>query len=513
MKTLKIILALFIGVFLSTSCADEYLDTIPTDQTGTATVFETTENAKLAINGINKLMTRQYLGSQGFNGEGTIKMYYGNYPGNHFFVNLPGWASIINSDYHENTASTYDYYPWYYYYMLIANANSVILNIDAAAGPESEKQFIMAQALTYRAYSFFMLSQIYCNRWSDANGASKGIVLRVDLSNGDQALSTLAETYKQIYDDLDEAIRLYGLSGKNRGTNNYDPDIEVAYATYARAAITRQDYGTASTMAANARTGHPLMNNAQYSAGFYTPNQEWIWGSHGALDETLYFYSYQAYIAYNSTASAVRTYPKCISRELYDKIPSTDLRKNLFLDPAGRPYTTATGLSSTSSALHTETHALYPNMDSRARVYAYMQLKIACEDAPGVGHVNHFRSAEMYLIEAEAKYFLSDEPGARLALTTLNNTSGRDPSYTTANTGVTLLNEIKMYRAIELWGEGFDWFDMKRWGDSIDRKTFADGSNFIVDFTGVIGPNEKNKWTWMIPLKETDYNKLIGTGL
>ena len=111
---------------LSFGCASDYLETFPTESIGTPTVFETTENARLAINGIAKLMTIQYLGSQGFNGEGTIKMYYGNYPGNDFSVALSGWASIINGLYHENTTSIYDYYPWFYYYMLIGNANAEI---------------------------------------------------------------------------------------------------------------------------------------------------------------------------------------------------------------------------------------------------------------------------------------------------------------------------------------------------------------------------------------------------
>jgi hypothetical protein len=69
-----------VGLIFGTSCSEEYLDTAPTSETATTTIFETAANAKLAINGINKLMTRQYLSSQGFNGEGTIKMYYGNYP-------------------------------------------------------------------------------------------------------------------------------------------------------------------------------------------------------------------------------------------------------------------------------------------------------------------------------------------------------------------------------------------------------------------------------------------------
>nr|MBP9019612.1 RagB/SusD family nutrient uptake outer membrane protein [Bacteroidales bacterium] len=327
MKNLNIIACLLAALVLSTSCEKDYLDTKPTSETATSTIFETTAGAALAVNGLNKLTTMQYLRSQGFNGEGTIKMYYGNYPGNHFSVNLPGWSSVINSQYHENVTSIYLYYPWYYYYRIIGNANAIILNIDNATGLQSEKDFIKAQALTYRAYCYFMLSQLYCERWKDSNnGASKGLVLRLDASTGDMPLSTLAEVYQQVYADLDQAIALYTSSGLNR-TGNYEMNKDVAYAVYARAAITRQDYTKAKTMAANARANYPLMTNAMYKAGFYSPNQEWIWSCWGSSEETLYFYSYFAYIAYNSSASAVRTYPKCISKELFEKIPSTDIRK------------------------------------------------------------------------------------------------------------------------------------------------------------------------------------------
>lgn len=507
MKNLNIATYLFVGLLFWSSCSKDYLDTKPTSDTATTTIFETTENAALAINGINKLMTIQYLGSQGFNGEGTIKMYYGNYPGNHFYVNLPGWAAIINADYHENISSIYLYYPWYYYYMIIGNANLVNTYIDDAKGTEADKQFIKAQALSFRAYSFLMLSQLYCKRWSDSNnGASEGLVLRTDISTGDQPLSTLKEVYDQIYKDLDDAIALYDASGKSR-TKNYDMDKNVAYAIYARAAITRQDYAKAATMAVSARIGYPLMSNTEYKAGFYTPNKEWIWSSYGASDETLYFYSYFSYIAYNSSASAVRTYPKCISKELFNKIPETDIRRTLFLDPTGYTYTTATGLA--SAALKAHAFALYPNMYSTASAYAYMQFKIAASDLPGVGNLNHFRSSEMYLIEAEAKYFLSDEPGSQQALIALNKDSGRDPSYTNTKTGADLLNEIKTYRAIELWGEGFDWFDLKRWGDSVKRNNYANGGNFVSTLDVTYSPTEKNNWVWKIPEKETDYNKAL----
>ncbi len=507
MYKFKKILFLIAGLVLLASCAKDYLDTKPTSSTATPTIFETTQNAALAINGINKLMTRQYLSTQGFNGEGTIKMLYGNYPGAHFYVNLPGWASIINALYHDNTSSSYLYYPWYYYYMIIGNANTIIHNIDDAEGPEAEKEFIKAQALTFRAYSYFMLSQLYCVRWVDSNnGASEGLVLRLDESTGEMPLSTLADVYSQVYDDLDVAIDLYTSSGLTRD-NNYDPDKNVAYAVYARAAITRQDYPKAATMAANARNGYPLMNNNAYKAGFYTPTSEWIWSSYGAPDETLYYYSYHAYIAYNSNASNVRNYPKCISRELYEKIPDSDIRKDLFLDPNGITYDTATGRG--GSALKNYAVSLYPNLYSTAVAYAYMQFKIAAEDLPGVGNLNHFRSSEMYLIEAEAKYFQNDFDGAQDALETLNRDSGRDTEYSCDKTGAALLEEIKTYRAIELWGEGFDWFDLKRWKDPVVRKTHADGGNFLSTLAVTVLPNEQNNWTWRIPLKETDYNDAL----
>ena len=37
------------------------------------------------------------------------------------------------------------------------------------------------------------------------------------------------------------------------------------------------------------------------------------------------------------------------------------------------------------------------------------------------------------------------------------------------NTGAKLADEIMTHRRIELWGEGFRWFDLKRLGLPLDR--------------------------------------------
>ena len=476
---------------LLASCSKDYMNTTPTSSTATPTIFESTENAALAINGICKLMTRQYLSSQGFNGEGTIKMYTGEYPGDNCFVNLPGWSAVINGTMHDNKTTIYNYYNWYYYYMLIGNANAIILNIDNAKGAEAERQFIKAQALSFRAYSYMMLLQVYSVRWGDSNnGAADGVVLRLDTSTEEMPLSTMADCYKQIYDDLDEAIRLYTESGLAPDSkDNYSPNIDMAYATYARAALNRQDYATALDKAAKARENHPLMSNEEYQSGFNTPNKEWIWSCYGSADETLFYYSYFANMAYNSSASMVRNYPRCINKDVYDKIPETDLRRGMFLDPKDYSYTKSTGVAGKELTAYART--LYPAIYSTAKVYAYMQFKVSSTTQPGVGHLNNFRSAEMYLIEAEANYFLKNEKAAQASLNALTKDSGRDKEYNCTATGTALLDEIKLYRKIELFGEGFNWFDLKRWGDTLNRTSTEKGGNYITALAVSYSPGKE----------------------
>lgn len=52
-------------------------------------------------------------------------------------------------------------------------------------------------------------------------------------------------------------------------------------------------------------------------------------------------------------------------------------------------------------------------------------------------------------------------------------------------------------------------FLLKRWGDPIVRKEYANGGNFISVLAVTIQPSDNNNWTWKIPLKETDYNDAL----
>lgn len=516
MKSIRNIISIAAtAVALLTACSDDYLDTLPTSSTSTETIFQDTEGAKMAINGMAKLMVSQYSGfGQTFCGEGTIKYLFGEYMGENFSRPglASGWYTMMNGTLIDSNTSSYNKYPWFYYYMIIGNANTFLANIDRAGGTDNDKNFLKAQALSYRAYCYTQLVQFYCQRWVDSNGGTSvtnlkdGLVLRTEnnMDQKDIALVSSGEIYKQIYADLDQAIGLFNESGLTRN-NVWEIDANVAQAIYARAAITRQDYPKAAEMAAKARNGYKLMSNDDYFSGFSSDNSEWIWGSYGGDEQTLYYYGFHSYMAYDANTSVMRSYPVCISKTLYDRIPDTDVRKNLFLDPGDDSFNKLNGI--VSKELANKVRSEHPTMRTSHQVAAYMSFKFSINGSIGVGYIPHFRAAEMYLIEAEAKHFLGDDSGAQTLMNELVRDSKRDETYSCTATGEALLKEIKFYRAVELWGEGFDWFDKKRYNEPIIRLSFDDGGSFATP-TAVNRPvDHKNNWTYVTPLIESENNE------
>lgn len=535
--------SLLAGMMLVSSCAGDYLDTAPTDSTGATDAVGATANAMKALNGIAKIMTTQhsYFGG-GFAGENNIMIQYESYPSENYNYNYyaSGWSPIFNQEFHTRTNSIYDAYAWYYYYTIAGNANTILANIDNAEGTEAERNFVKASALTFRAYAFEKLVHYYCWRWQDSNnGASQGIVLRLDESTGGQGYATLAETYAQIYKDLDEAIMLFEQSGMDRNASQvWMPNINVAHAIYARAALTKQDYTKALTEAKLARQNYPLMSNAEYHAGFCNPTSEWIFGSFGSAQENNWYWSYGTQYAcngYYANAAGAANGAGSIGRELINRIPNNDARKALFLTEDKFPgYNFNDGSAmdlgygilgmgddeKKADALWEEAAAYCQKMAvsgleapyQAGYMYLGGQLKFYVFDTPGVSYLPFIRSSEMVLVEAEANYFLNDETAARAALVELNATSGRNPEYTCDKSGEALWNEIMDYRELELWGEGFAWSDYKRWNRDIVRHSFAEGGNAHISVAKTIPASGVNKWTWDVPLNETDYNDELNLG-
>lgn len=524
--------AILASATLLASCGSDYLETKPTASVSSTEAVATTDMAYKALNGIARCQTTQhYAFSQGFAGENAIMRLYENLPSQNYNYNYyaSGWAPIHNQTFHNRTSTIYDGYAWYYYYQLIGQANRIIAHIDAATGSDEDKKFIKASALSFRAYSYEKLIHYYCYRWQDSNnGASQGVVLRLDESTGDAPFATLAETVAQIYKDCQEAITLFGESGIDRPASEvWIPNVNVAHAVYARAALFSQDYQTAVDQAKLAKQGYPLMSNDSYAAGFCEPTSEWIMGSYGDDSENNFYWSYGTQGAcngYYAKADGNPTGAGTIGHELISRIPNNDARKqnfltedkfpNLDLSKESKYYYTFGILGMMDDNIYEQADSIVKAHQAKGLTTPYQagfyyldaNLKFYVKAQPGVGYVPFIRSSEMVLIEAEANYFLGKTAEAQAALVELNATSGRNPEYTCTKTGEELLSEIQDYRCLELWGEGFEWSDFKRWNKAVVRKSFAEGGNAHQSVAITIKPEDGNKWTWGVPLNETDYN-------
>ncbi|MGO1521825.1 MAG: RagB/SusD family nutrient uptake outer membrane protein, partial [Sphingobacterium sp.] len=137
--------------------------------------------------------------------------------------------------------------------------------------------------------------------------------------------------------------------------------------------------------------------------------------------------------------------------------------------------------------------------DGGAR-YPYMTQKFLLADpSNSAGDLVFMRAAEMYLIEAEAKANLQQDVQARELLNELIET--RDPKYAITLSGDALLEEILMQRRLELWGEGFRFYDLKRLNQSLNRR----GSNHNTTLAQVMSVAVGDaRWQFLIPQGEID---------
>lgn len=490
MNNRKNLASSFIAVVLLMTlgaCKKDYLETAPTNAVSSADVFKTTTNAWTAINGIHRMLYIQWNGNQDQGGQSANMIYMdmlgedlvNTAQANGWFISCYRWLD------HRNVNHRVPYFNYQFYYKIIANANMILANIDGAVGPDADKRYIKGQALTYRAWCYFQMIQLFGKRF-DATTAndSPGLPLVLEPTNNPAPRATVAEVYAQINKDLDDAISL--LAGYNR-PNKSHLNINVAKGLKARVALTQQNWAVAAQMASEARQGFTLMSNAQYMEGFnnYT-NPEWIWGSRQQEDQQTYFYSFFAYMSCNFNSSNIRGNPKAINSALYNQISNTDIRKQLW-DPTG-----------------TNTAFPIPPGGLRAR---FMHRKFIAPGGSGIsiGDLPYMRAAEMYLIEAEARARMGQDGLAAQALFTL--VKNRDAAYTlSTNTGQALINEILFHRRVELWGEGFRFYDLKRLNQPLNRN----GANHILSLAVVFDvPAGDKQWEFLIPQAEINTNPLI----
>jgi len=493
-NTHKLLLPLAVLILAMGSCKKEYLETQPTDRVSSNTVFTTTANALAALNGIHRLLYSQY-SSQEQGGQGSVNLSV-DYMGEDLYNSINTTAySAHRWVTHRSATTAANSFVYTMYYRIIVNANYIIEGIDAAEGPEADKRLIKAEALTYRAWAHYQLVQFFGKRY-DAAGNNTQLGIPIQISTAIAATpgnprASVEAVYTQINADLDLAITTFAGATARPFKSHFN--LAVAKGIKARVALTQGRWAVAAQNASEAKVGQTLMSTTDYLGGFNSINNaEWMWGSMQQEDQTTYFYSFFAYMgSFNSTAN--RTNPKRISSSLYAAIPATDIRKSLW-DPTG-------------------TNTAFPIPAGGIRS-TFMQRKFTNAGATSIGDLPNMRTAEMYLIESEARARLGIAGAAAetTAAQTLISTLGRarNTAYgTTTLTGTALLNEILFQRRIELWGEGFRFFDLKRMDLPMDRN----GTQATLAISGILRIEAGTPdWQWMIPQAEIDANPAIGPG-
>jgi len=478
------------SMLLATACSDEFLDIKPTGDVSELDVFTAASNLETAINGMHRNMYVRQNASQGNNGYTAQMIIYDVmgedliFPstGNGWFVSELRWLHTDNDNAAANS------YIWNFWYSMIKNANNIIVKgapiLTANASEENIKNRAIAQAYAYRAFGLFQLVQTFGKTYNPATaGSDLGVIIRLDPDdNSAKARATVQEVYDQINADLAEANTLMGNLAV---ANNSNISGRVIKGLEARVALVQKNYSVAATKANEARTGKNLMTNDQYTAGFndYT-NPEWMWGIRIIADQSDFFGNFMAYMSRNYSSGQIRACPKVMNSTLYNSLSANDVRKTV-VDATGAH----TGLGLPTSF---------------TRVGFTSQKFLAESQSVALGDVPFMRAAEMYLIEAEAKYNLGDEAGSISVLQELldNRTSN---TYTITTTGQAYYDELLQNRRAELWGEGFRFFDLKRLQQPLNRNAPNVVSSVLSGGVTTLQPTDA-RWQWLIPRQEINAN-------
>lgn len=545
------------------SCSSDYLDLEPVTSIDTSTVTGSTEGARQGIYGICNSMFFIYQNYSTqfrfFTGEASLMTFYGEVPSPDYFS--WEWArtgtDFMNWEYMNRNQYTPAYAGWTYCYNLINQANNILSGIDEATGSETERDFIKAQALTFRAHAYTQLLRLYGPRWADSrNGEKYALVERLVPGTGDAPLVTMNRTLEQIYTDLDLAIQLYQSSGMNR-SHIWEPNIDVARGIYARAAILKEDWATAQKMAHDARASYPIMSADEYRQGFVVANGEYMWAN--AYDDQICGYwdwgtinaCNGAYVSFWGNGSG------CISYDLIRQLSDDDIRLNMYWTPRAD----LSKYGTVSEALFFNEGAVnVTNMDCNTNVLMKSSIVAMGEDLAknvygsedknfampytlesesgaassiivpfgahfkffgnGVYSISQFpfmRAAELLLLEAEAAFRQNDFNTTHSCLNELNANRHTDPYDCSSLSGEQLWDELMLSSRIELWGEGHTWFNMKRWAVNAERRPWVAGdvnsNNIPTIYRSSHTPDAENGWRWVIPYQESNTNKAVDLNL
>lgn len=297
-------------MFLGMAACKKYLDASPNKQ---LTTPQTEQDLRAILDGNTTLNTNF--------------SPYGAIASDDYYVSDQNYESLLDppaSDYYIwglNGEPTDNYSDWQANYKVIFYANVVLDNVDKVAlngVSQNDLNTVKGEALFYRAFTHFQLSQIYALPYNPASAsATPGVPLRLTSDiNAKVTRPSLQDEFNSITTDLKLAASLL----PNSSITKLRPCRPAAYAALANVYLVMQDFKNAQDMADSAlNINDSLMDYNAVAANLPVPfalfNPEVLWEADIAYSSILY------------TSAMAMT-----DSALYASYAKNDLRKYLYFD-------------------------------------------------------------------------------------------------------------------------------------------------------------------------------------
>lgn len=379
------------------------------------------------------------------------------------------------------------YQLWSTFYTLVANSNTIIDFFLPGEDPENpDARAALGQAYAVRAFSYIYLMLYFqdpCNAAGDFNADAPGVPVifatrdahsqdEMDTAKGRNTMGFVAAEAEK---DINNALAL--LEGYKRPSKNMI-DYQVAQGIASRLYLFTHQWEKAAVAAKAARQGFDLMSGNRLYAGFMdVEDPEVVWGFNHTTETQTTYASFFSHMSNDSPGyGGLNQMSKLIDAKLYSQISVTDYRKAWFNTPEGDPEAPQVGASQPLAA----------------RKFGY--------DSQWLQDYIYMRAAELYLSEAEALARMGKASEAKAVLAELM--AKRDPLWA----GDGSVEEIALQRRIELWGEGFRYFDLRRTATGIIRDYEGSNHNYELMTIAANVPAHDKLWVFQIPQREMQEN-------
>jgi starch-binding outer membrane protein, SusD/RagB family len=384
------------------------------------------------------------------------------------FESLGNWRNMAEHTYAQDNGLIEG--AWFQAYEIISRVNNILNFIGnyESGSTANEARQIRAQCYAIRAHAHFDLMRYFAQtytRGSDSLGVP--YVTRFDYASNPNSFlpsrQTVKQNYDSVYNDLSRSLALFRQAGMQANASRNTIDSIGVYAMRARINLYAKDYAGAENDASVVIALRPLANAATYPSLWVATNP--------SLTEVIW------------------------------EIPSDQtLRPGSPIGGVNPSYRVSNALAQTINAqggAYVATSVIRFNQTGIGGVNRTIFWKY-----PGIRAFKVYRTGEMVLIRAEARYFLNKPVDALADLNLLRTNRG---VATGTETGVALYNAIMLQRRVELIGEGHRWFDIKRTTRTINR-TECGTANGSLSNICTVAPNSR-AWIWPIPFNDIKVNR------